>query len=314
MKKKKVIRVLIIVAVFLFVSNSIATKVIYDSIFSRYDRKEPVENLSSEKYAELISNRTALEISEGKETLASYYYDAEDDGTLIVMAPGLHSGADDYIPVIHSFYKAGYDVLIFDPLGCIDSTGKSTKGFSQEVHDVEAVLDYAENNYPDKEICLFGHSRGGFAVCSLIDSDHDICAVVSVSGLNSAMEAIIGLSSRYVGQVANLNYPSLWAYQAMLFGPSMMGVRADEVISKGEVPTLIVQGSEDKTAPAEKYSVYSHKNEINEENASYILSTKEDHNGHTDLLYDEEGVNTEVMDGILEFLNENARRIQKDAS
>ena len=48
MKKKKVIRIVVIVLVFLFISNSVATKIIYDSVFARYDRKEEPEALSSE--------------------------------------------------------------------------------------------------------------------------------------------------------------------------------------------------------------------------------------------------------------------------
>ncbi len=302
---KKRYKVLIIVAAFIFVSNSIATKVIYDNIFSRYDRKEELSVLSDERYADLLSGREDIKISTKKDNyLQAYHYDSDDDGVLVIMAPGLHSGADDYLPVIQYLYDDGEDVLIFDPSGCIGSTGKSTKGFSQEVYDLEAAIDYAEKEYPDKKIVLMGHSRGGFAVCNMIGTDHDIAGIVSVSGLNSPMEAIIGLSSKYVGKAANLNYPSLWAYQAMLFGTKMMNVKAHKLISEGNVPVLVVQGSEDTTSPMDEYSIYSHIDEVTGSNSEFKLFSEPEHSGHTDLLYDEDGVNEEVLSYICnEFID-----------
>ena len=305
MKKKKVLRIVVIVLVFLFISNSVATKIIYDSVFARYDRKEEPEALSSEKYADLLSGRENISVAMEDETLNSYFYDAEDEKGMMIIAPGLHAGADDYIPVIDFFFDAGYDVFAFDPLGCVGSSGKSPKGFSQEIYDLRAVLEYVRANYPGEDIYLFGHSRGGFAVTAVLDEDKDIKGVISISGLNSAMEAIIAFSAKYVGKVANLNYPSLWAYQAMLFGPKMMGLKSDKVIAGSDVPVLILQGAEDTTAPVGQYSIYSHKDEILGDNTSFYLYSKPECSGHTNLMYDGDGVNKEVFEFILEEFLDN---------
>ncbi len=302
---KKRYKVIIIVLAFIFVSNSIATKIIYDSVFKRYDHDYTEELSQTEKYSEFISSRDSLLIPEGKDTLQAYFYDCEDEKGLVVMAPGVHSGADVFVPVAYSFCENGYDIIAFDPLGSVGSTGKSLKGFSQEIFDLDAVLDYAESNYPGEDIFLFGHSRGGFAVCGELDSDHDIKAAVAVSAHNTAMDAIISYSARYVGEFANANWPSLWAYQAMIFGPSVVNLRADRIIESSSIPVMIVQGSEDKTAPAKKYSLYSKRSNIGRKGVTYYFSEEEGKNGHTDIMFDGEDANSKLMDSIFDFFEEN---------
>lgn len=300
-KRKIAIRVIVIVVAFILVSNCIATKIIYDSIFSRYDGTPSFE---VNEYSALIESRTAIDIAEDDETLKGYFYDVSDEKGIIIIAPGLHAGADDYLPMTGYFVEAGWDVFSFDPLGCCESTGKSTVGFSQEIIDLDTVITYVEANFPDEKIVLFGHSRGGFAVCSMLESGHDIEAVVTVSGLNSAMEAVIGLSERYIGKAANINYFNLWAYQVILFDKATMDIQADDAISSSDIPVLVIQGSEDHTAPADEYSVYSHNDEITSNTVEYILCSDEGSNGHTDLMFDDDGVNDAMMAEVIEFFEE----------
>lgn len=299
-KKKIILEIVMLVVLFVVFSNAIATRIIYDMIFARYDGK-PDFDLAP--YEEIIASGVSLNIPEGDETLRGYFYDIEDESGLMIIAPGLHAGAMDYIPVTDYFVQSGWDVLAFDPLGCCASTGKSTRGFSQEVADMEAVLKYVTTNMNGEKMCLFGHSRGGFAACSMLGTRYDIKAVISVSGINSAMEAIIGLSERYVGKIANVNYFNLWAYQSMLFGIEAMKTRVDELIEKSNVPVLIIQGSADKTAPTNKFSIYSYKDKIEAKNVEYILCEDDGRNGHTDLMFDEVGVNDELMERITVFLS-----------
>lgn len=298
-KRAKKARIIIIaIVLFITISNAIATKIIYDSIFKRYDG-EP--RFDTAPYAEIVDSRMEISVAEGDESLKAYFYDAENEKGIIVIAPGLHAGADDYLPMTEYFVEDGWDVFAFDPLGTNGSSGKSTVGFSQEIYDLDAVLDYVEVTYPEEEIYLFGHSRGGFAVCSMMESNHKIKAVCSVSGLNSAMEAVIGLSSRYIGPVANANYFDLWLYQVILFGADTMAKQADDAITDTDIPVIIIQGTEDETAPMDKYSVYSHKDEIDPVDVVYSIRDEEGSNGHTDLMFDEDGVNDELMLEIVTF-------------
>ena len=301
-KGKKALRIIIIIVAFLLVSNAIATKPIYDMIFGRSDKES--YDFNKEDFKEITESRETINIAEGNETIRAYFYDVPEEKGLILIAPGLNSGADMYIPMSAYFNDEGYDVFAFDPYGCDGSTGKSQKGFSQESVDLDACLDYVSEHYPEEDIYLFGHSRGGYSVCCADAEGRNIKAVCSVSGLNSAMEAVMGLSSTYVGKVAYANYLNLMLYQMMLFGKNLTLQRADKIIESEDIPVLIVQGAEDKRSPADKYSIYSHKDAIGRSGAEFVLKTEEGKCGHTDIMFDENGkygLNEELMQEVLSF-------------
>ena len=303
---KKPVKIILIAAGVIFVMNSIATKIIYDMAFKRYDPAEPIEYLSDDRFTDLVNCRQELSIASGKDTIKAYAYDTENEKGMVVIAPGVNAGADDFIPVVNTFKNEGYDVLAFDPTGSTGSTGKSMKGYSQEIKDLEVVLEYVDTEYPGEDLYLFGHSRGAFTVCTALEADEDIKAAVAIGAHNTAMDAIMALSTRYVGKVANLNYPALWCYQAILFGPKTVNLRATDLLDESDVPVMIVQGSEDKSAPAGEYSLYSHRDEITEDDVIYYYSDLEDSNGHTDIIFDEDedGVNTPMMQSVLDFFEE----------
>lgn len=300
-RRKILLRIIIGFVVFFLISNAIATKIIYDVIFARYDG-EPDFDVS--EYDDVSSVALAVSIPEDDEILQGYFYDSDDEKGLLVIAPGLHAGAEDYLPLTEYFLNEGWDVLAFDPLGSCGSSGKSEIGFSQETEDLRAVLDFADTQYAGEDLYLLGHSRGGFAVCAVLEDGYDIKAAVSISGINSAMEAIIGLSEKYVGKIANANYFNLWAYQVMLFGTGEMALEADDIISESDVPVLIIQGADDTTASPDEFSTYSHMNEITSEDAEFILRTSPDNSGHTDIMFDEDGVDDELMEEIELFLEQ----------
>ncbi|MBR1862052.1 MAG: alpha/beta fold hydrolase [Lachnospiraceae bacterium] len=303
-KGKKAIKVILIIAAVFFVMNAIATKIIYDMVFKRYDAV--MNEKIAAKYEDFIAGRDVLSIPEGKEEIRAYFYDLDNEKGLVIIAPGLHAGADDLIPVAEGLYKGGYDILVFDPVGSVDSTGRSAKGFSREIFDLGAVMDYARTNLPGEDIYLLGHSRGTFAVCARLAEDSDIKAAVSVSAHNSAMDAIISYSSRYVGPVANLNYPALWCYQALLFGPGTLGLKADRLVNESTVPVLIAEGSEDDNAPPDKYSLYSKRNGITRENVFYYWGEEPGRNGHTDILFKEDEANQDLIETVLVFFERAA--------
>lgn len=275
----------------------IATKVVYDSIFTRY------EGSRQETTLQRAEHRFAC----GENTLMGYHYQGTREG-LVVWIPGFRAGADEYLAPIQSLNENGWGVFAFDTTGSGSSGGESAVGFSQVLEDTEAALDYlAENgNLGYDKVFLLGHSRGGYAACALVDSAHDIAGVVSISGVNSAMEAVIQPATDYVGPFAYGNYPFLWLYQSMLFGTETVGREAAERIKDSDTPVLIVQGSADETAPMDEASIYSYRDELGEANVQYYLCTQPGQNGHTDLMYELDGsANALLMQRIHSFLQEH---------
>ncbi|MBQ8983602.1 MAG: alpha/beta fold hydrolase [Lachnospiraceae bacterium] len=304
------------------------TKIIYDGIFKRYD----VETEVPDALRQLVDLRESVTFYSGDNELKGYLYSAavipnnkQDKGTisitdgsnddlsypmisgtpLVVIVPGFHAESDDYLWQVQSLLDYEYDVFIFDATGSGESGGKSYIGFSQELFDLDAALSYIEATYNYENIFLLGHSRGGYAACGMLDSEHEITAVVSVSGINSAMEAVIGSAENYVGPLAYGNYPLLWLYQVSLFDEDTVSLQADDCISNSEVPTLVVQGNEDDTAPMDAGSIYSHKDEITSDHVEYYVCDVPGQNGHTDLLFDSDGTANDVlMETIDTFFND----------
>lgn len=304
-KKSVQKRICIVITVFLlFCAVSMAaTKLVYDSIFKRCEEDIQVPP----ELTQMVAHRELLRYASGENLLTGYLYRCDGNNAqdgLVVLAPGFQSGADSYLWQIRSLLDYGWSVLAFDATGSFGSGGENQVGFAQALCDMEATLKYVEkqDRFGYNDIVLFGHSRGGYAACCALGYEYDIAAVVSVSGVNSAMEGVVGMAAGYVGPLAYGNYGFLWLYQAMLFGPETLNANADEEITNSDVPVLVIHGAKDEQVPADQYSIYSHSDEIESDSVEYWLCA----DGHTDLLFDADGTaNSELMAKIHDFLIRN---------
>ena len=307
-KKSKLKRgLIIIVAVILSFSaaSMLATKLIYDMIFVRYDapdREVPAA------LSQMVADREVVQYEADGVRLEGYLYRCNGENAkdaLVVIAPGFHAGADDYLWQIQSLLDYGWSVFAYDPTGSCNSGGESYVGFPQQIIDMEATLGYLESKhrFGYEKIALLGHSRGGYAAACALETDYEIDAVITVSGVNSAMEGIMGHASAYVGPVAYGNYGFLWLYQVMLFGTDTVNATADEAISGSDVPVLVVHGAQDDQFPMDKNSIISHSDEMQREGVEYVICETPGQDGHTDLLFSPDGgENTELMAQIHDFL------------
>lgn len=297
----KRIWIAIITTVLIFFTVSLAvTKIVYDSVFSRYDVPAEIPNM----LAEMVETREVSQFYSGENLLTGYHYRHEDPkkaNGLIVLVPGFNAGGDDYLWQISELAECGWGVFTFDATGTLRSQGKNQIGFSQTVLDLEAALKHIKANqlFGYREIVLIGHSRGAYAACCILNTEQDISAVVSISGANSAMEAVMHAAVDAVGPISYGNYGFLWLYQAMLFGSDTIERKVSEEISKSDIPVLVIHGTKDENVPADSVAIISHKDSIDSSKVEYLLYPK----GHTDLLYDDDGTaNNALIDNIHEFL------------
>ena len=186
--------------------------------------------------------------------------------------------------------------------GAGDSEGEDAIGFPQTLLDLHAALDYIDSAYQYEDIFLFGHSRGGHAVCCVAAQREDVDAVVSVNAPNSAMDAVMASSSGAIGPIAYGNWPFLWLYQAMLFGGKTASLEASRCISQVSVPVLILQARDDTTVPVESYSIYGHREDVDNPNVRFILTD----GGHTSVLFGEnqETANEDLLNTVKTFIEE----------
>lgn len=276
---------------FIFVSLFV-TKLVYDKQFPRHVR--PDEALSANlRYRDIEAGypRLLVKFKSGENTLQGYLYGNDNTRALMVVAHGLGGGADSYLSQIKHFVDSGFRVFAYDCTGSYDSEGTSTKGFPQAVLDLHAALAYVESqpSLSSLPLLLFGHSWGGYAVANVLNYGHDITAVVSVSGANSAMDMIMEQGRNLMGIFIYSQYPFLWFYQHLLFG-SVASFDAVSAINKAQVPVLIIHGNKDGMVSYSGSAIIAFRNQITNEKVSYYTATQEGRNAHNNLFRSDDAI------------------------
>ena len=178
----------------------IVTKTVYDFVFRR---QTPQNRRNDTDIGEDFSYPC------GKGKLTGYLYRSPKQcKELVVFVPGFRAEAAHYGGVIRGIAQAGFDVFSFDCTGCGNSHGKTAVGFPQVINDLNATLTFIEKNksFDYDKIYLFGHSRGGYAACCTVNEHKNISGVISVNGVNHAMDGIMAYSVAAVGVFAYVNY------------------------------------------------------------------------------------------------------------
>lgn len=165
-----------------------------------------------------------------------------------------------------------------------ENEGESTMGPSQSLLDLEAALTYIQedqrlNNLP---VMLYGHSWGGYAVTSILDSGFDIAAVASIAGFNSPMELLNEQSASLLGVFSPIAYPFLWICQNILFGNTTW-VTAASGINSTDTPVMIIHGVKDEAIAYDGASIIAHRDEIINPNVIYKTNSAKNHDGHNNL-------------------------------
>ena len=268
-----------------FLTIIIAAEIMFSNLFqwSRPNYDTTPGLISFSRVDQSVYSREEFKIN----NLNTYLYNQNDSDNLIVFATGVHTGADEYLGIICKFVDDGFDVLAYDYTGCYESKG-ICYGFPQAIKDLDNVLKYVENNQDlkDKNIYLFGYSMGGYAVSSVLTYTHNVNAVASLAGINQAEETTIALASSYVPKFfVDTTSWYVKSYQRNKFG-SLSYLKASDVISNSNIPTLIIQGEKDNLVKPDTLAIYKHKDEIKNSKADYLYLEGE-HTGHLKILYSE---------------------------
>ena len=266
----------------------IAVKTIIDGTFKRTERPDcsPVfqfKDVTGEYPQELIR------FPSGNNMLQGYLFGKEYTKGLVVVVHGLGGGAEGYLSEILYFVGRGYQVFAYDNTGYHLSEGKNSVGLPQAVEDLDAALSFieGEKRFEGLPVYLFGHSWGGYSVGAVLNFNHKIKAVVSVSGFNNPNKMVMEWAKRIIGKWAYVAIPFMVLHQRLSFGKKL-DITAVDGINKAGIPVLLVHGSKDKTVRLDGAATISCKEEITNSKVEYLLWEKEGQNGHLDVLYEAE--------------------------
>lgn len=317
--KKKTKRLISFIFIFLAIlyifGGGIASWLICSSNFKRVEIPDPVwfnpyyvyPMVDYDKYP-----RTEFTFLSGDNTLVGYDYGKENTRGLVIICSGMGGTGDDYMEFAIRFIDDGYRVITFNYTGVGSSEGKSMRGLYQSEIDLDTLLTYIEdqNEYDNLPIYLIGHSWGGFAVCSAMNYQHRVNAVVSMAGFNDGAELFTEQGVQMAGDGFYLFYPQFWVIQKVQFG-SVMDKTAVDGINNTNIPFLIIQGKEDNLITPDKLAIYAHKDEITNPNVQYVLNDG-DHEGvfkSTDAFMYQEKMNEKFK----EFFNREEVKAQIEA-
>lgn len=198
---------------------------------------------------------------------------------LIVFVHGMGGGHLSYTTEINTLAKAGFIVIGYDNTGTCSSEGKKLKGFFQSVIDLDYVLNFIEK---DKElnkysIELVGHSWGAYTVCQSLQFNHDIKAVVAMSGFNSSAKVVCDTMKNETNINFSFLKPFITIINFITFGKkatkNTIGILKDT-----KVPVLLLHGDADKSVYIENSLVNNKEISSNNKNIKQIVYEGRFHN------------------------------------
>ena len=276
-KVKKVFLIIAIVIVTLITINFGVTPQIYHALFECHIVEEGTLEaliLSYDNMAEY--NLQTYDIDVNNYNVKGYYFNKETADGLVIFSSGINGGADRYNGVFKYLLDNNLAVFAYDNIGAGNSEGHNQIGFPQAIINLEAILKYlkGKNFFDFDNVYLMGHSMGGYAVtCTYLDEYSEIDKIVAMSAPYNAEVTIIETARKFIGPLVYLAEMSVIPHQRALFGKELSTRNSYDVINENNLPTLIIQGTEDEIVNM-NFSLASQYKKITNPNVKYqILDT-----------------------------------------
>ena len=285
---KRVFSALLIIILSFCVVSMVTASLFFHSFFPRMDTLPAY----SMRYDDIDASRypcRRMQFPSGENTLTGYCYTREEPAGLVVIAAGFGESGAAHLPEMMYFADSGYDVFCYDGTGIGESDGRGTIGLSQPALDLRSALDAvaddpALNQLP---IYLYGHSAGGYAVA--ICTDHpSVTAAVILSGFESPTMLMRESAKKYVGILADIEYPFLSLENSLVFS-GRGDESASQCILEAEKPVAVFEGSDDGTIP-ESVRLSAFLSDSDNPDLSLTILSDPLHSGHSGLWLSDEAL------------------------
>ncbi len=295
-KKKKLIIILscvaaaLILIVFLIAPFTISA-VIYDGVFGTRFETNDIYRYYPDDFDGLKADRYEFKSDDGQ-TLVGYrnYIENQNPRGVVVIAHGFGGGGhNSYMDVAYYFTRNGYNVFAYDATGNDESGGDSVNGLPQGVIDLCYAIDFVKgvSELKDLPVMLFGHSWGGYSVCTALNFHPEVKAVAAISGFNRSSDLIKAQGVELVGGIVNALMPYVNSIENIRFGKYAKAT-AMSGFEKSQAGVLIAHSQDDTVVPIQYgYDIYFSKYAGN---ARFKFIKYED-KGHNRILYSNDSIN-----------------------
>lgn len=183
--------------------------------------------------------------SESGYELEAWHIPADSASRMMIFFHGYASSKDGLLAPAAYFHELGYNSLLVDFFGSGGSSGQSTSIGYLEARDVVASVRFAQEQWPEQELVLYGISMGGAAITrALHENDLPIKAVV----LESTYDSLLGTTRRRFSSMGLPAFP--FAELLIFWGSVRLGFNGfafnpADYASSITAPTLVLHGELD---------------------------------------------------------------------
>jgi alpha-beta hydrolase superfamily lysophospholipase len=170
----------------------------------------------------------------------------------VALFHGLRQNRSQTLPRIALLAAAGYRCVAFDHRAHGQSTGRCSSFGYHESHDVVAVLDFVQQNWPCESCAALGISMGAAALCFAGERTAKLRACILESlyhDIASALHNRIG--SKFPSWFRRFSRGVVWVTERRLKLRLEQITPADHIGRLSATPVLLVTGTKDVHAPPE---------------------------------------------------------------
>lgn len=180
------------------------------------------------------------------DSLESWYIAGLEHRPLIVMFHGYGTAKSSLLSAAQVFNELGYGTLLIDFFGSGGSSGSSTTVGVKEAEDVAAAVGYANSNWPQRKIILYGISMGGAALLRAlalhgVSADGAIVEATFDSLLHTAKRR-----TRSLGLPASPFTELLLLWGSVQGGVNLFAHNPADFAAKITLPVLQLHGEQDQ--------------------------------------------------------------------
>ncbi|WP_408071879.1 alpha/beta hydrolase [Butyrivibrio sp. JL13D10] len=276
MKKKKITKVLSIIAIIvvvLVIGLSVGMgAMITDQVLYQNKNNDTVGNSIKQlaewgydldgfnsKYAS-IGKEISAAAEDGNEVPATYFDNGGDVCVILV-----HGAGGDRVfsyPLAEQYLDRGYDVIALDQRGCGSNPDKKVTFGINESLDVKALVKYSRETLGKEKVVVHGQSMGGQTTAIYasnvtpgeIDAADAVICDSPVPGMEYMLRSIFGDDDpkEMYGPVSDYLMFTCGAYMKIANGIDYKDGDTIAQVAKDELPTMIIVSDKDKTCLPEK--------------------------------------------------------------
>lgn len=241
----------------------------------RKDNPHGIFYFAPEDFPGLNTNSYSFPSHKGHELKGCFYcYEGADPGKLVVFDHGMGNGHRAYMREIETLCKLGFLVYSYDHTGCMASGGRHIGGFAQSLADLDDCLKALkqEKALSGREICVVGHSWGGFSTMNIGAIHREVKKIVSMSGFVSVERIVkqtLGPLKAYAPAIVKAE---------QLENPRHARYNGLESLDKTDAKVLLVYSDDDKTVLKQEHYDPLYIKFCDSDRVKFLLVSNRNHN------------------------------------